>query len=193
MYNSWEDLKNNCIKCKKCQLCETRTNVVFGDGSPKSEVVFIGEGPGEQEDLQGLPFVGRSGQLLTKMLKAIDLERNSNIYITNIVKCRPPKNRDPLIEEQERCIEWLNEQLHIISPKIIVALGRIAAMKIVKSDIKITKEHGIFYEKDNITFMATFHPAALLRNPDQKPAAFQDFLNLRDKIKQVCTCTYNNI
>ena len=182
MFKSWEELKSNCVMCQKCELCKTRTNVVFGVGSPSAEVVFIGEGPGEQEDLQGMPFVGRSGQLLDKMLQAVDLYRDKNIYIANIVKCRPPKNRDPLPQEQESCISWLNEQLNFIKPKIIVALGRIAAMKYVKPDIKITKEHGIFYEKDGITFMATLHPAALLRNPLNKPMVFKDFLKIFMKI-----------
>lgn len=190
MAELWEELKSNCLNCKKCELCRARTNVVFGVGNPKSEIVFIGEGPGEQEDLQGIPFVGRSGQLLDKMLQAIDLYRNENIYIANIVKCRPPKNRDPLPEEQESCMDWLDAQLKFIKPKIIVTLGRIAAMKFVKPDIKITKEHGIFYEKGSITFMATLHPAALLRNPLNKPMVFQDFLNLRDKIKKICNSTY---
>lgn len=191
MYDSWENLKNDCIKCTKCELCKTRTNVVFGIGNPKSEVMFIGEGPGEQEDLQGLPFVGRSGQLLDKMLKAVDLDRNKNIYIANIVKCRPPQNRDPLQEEQDCCIDWLRNQTLLINPKIIVCLGRIAAMKIINPNIKITKQHGEFINKNGIIMTATLHPAALLRNPAQKPAAFQDFLDLREKIKEVCSHTYS--
>lgn len=190
MYESWEELKNCCLACKKCELCKTRTNVVFGIGNPKSEVVFIGEGPGEQEDLKGAPFVGRSGQLLDKMLQAIDLYRDKNIYIANIVKCRPPGNRDPIPEEQKSCMDWLNLQLEFIKPKIIVALGRIAAMKFINPNIKITKEHGIFYEKDGITLMATLHPAALLRNPLNKPMVFQDFLNLRSEIQKRCIFTY---
>lgn len=190
MYESWEELKNCCLACKKCELCKTRTNVVFGIGNPKSEVVFIGEGPGEQEDLKGAPFVGRSGQLLDKMLQAIDLYRDKNIYIANIVKCRPPGNRDPLPEEQKSCMDWLNLQLEFIKPKIIVALGRIAAMKFINPNIKITKEHGIFYEKDGVTLMATLHPAALLRNPLNKPMVFQDFLNLRSEIQKRCIFTY---
>ncbi len=190
MDNSWESLKNQCMTCQKCDLCKTRKNVVFGIGNPRSEVVFIGEGPGEQEDIQGKPFVGRSGQLLDKMLKAVDLSRDENIYIANIVKCRPPKNRDPLPAEQDSCIKWLDKQLDFIKPKIIVTLGRIAAMKFVKPDIKITQEHGVFYDRDGTIFMATLHPAALLRNPARKPMAFQDFLNLREKIKEVCKHTY---
>lgn len=191
MYNSWKELKKECLKCEKCKLCETRHNIVFGVGNPKAEVLFIGEGPGENEDLQGEPFVGRAGKLLDKMLEAVDLNRNKNIYIANIVKCRPPQNRDPQLEEQEACIEWLRNQVALIKPKIIVCLGRIAAMKIIKPDIKITKEHGIFFKKGNFLMMPTLHPAALLRNPRQKPEAFSDFIKLREKIKEVCPNTYS--
>ena len=185
MYDNFEELKENCLNCRKCGLCETRTNVVVGVGNPRAKVLFIGEGPGENEDLQGEPFVGRGGQLLDKMLAAVDLDRKKNIYIANIVKCRPPKNRDPLPEEQEACIEWLRNQVALIRPKIIVCLGRIAAMRIIKPDMKITKEHGQFFEKNGILMMATLHPAALLRNPNQKPAAFEDFLKLREKIDEL--------
>lgn len=185
MFENWEDLKENCLNCRKCGLCETRTNVVVGVGNPAARVLFIGEGPGENEDLQGEPFVGRGGQLLDKMLAAVDLDRRTNIYIANIVKCRPPKNRDPLPEEQEACIDWLRNQVALIRPKIIVCLGRIAAMRIIKPDMKITKEHGQFFEKNGTLLMATLHPAALLRNPNQKPAAFEDFLKLREKIDEL--------
>ena len=176
-------------------LCETRTNVVVGVGNPRSKVMFIGEGPGENEDLQGEPFVGRGGQLLDKMLAAVDLDRKTNVYIANIVKCRPPKNRDPLPEEQEACIGWLRNQVALIRPKIIVCLGRIAAMRIIKPDMKITREHGQFFEKNGTLMMATLHPAALLRNPNQKPAAFEDFLKLREKIDELrldVAKTYDN-
>ena len=185
MYDNFEELKENCLNCRKCGLCETRTNVVVGVGNPRSGILFIGEGPGENEDLQGEPFVGRGGQLHDKMLAAVDLDRKKNIYIANIVKCRPPKNRDPLPEEQEACIEWLRNQVALIRPKIIVCLGRISAMRIIKPDIKITKEHGQFFEKNGVLMMATLHPAALLRNPNQKPAAFEDFLKLREKINEL--------
>lgn len=185
MYTNWTELETACKACEKCELCQTRTHVVFGMGNPQSDILFIGEGPGENEDLEGLPFVGRSGQLLDKMLAAIDLDRNKNIYIANIVKCRPPKNRDPLPEEQEACIDWLRNQVMIMRPKIIVCLGRIAAMKLIKPDMKITKEHGIFFEKNGVLMMATLHPAALLRNPSNKPAAFEDFLKLRAKIDEL--------
>ena len=185
-------LREECLKCQKCGLCKTRTNVVFGTGVDNAEVMFIGEGPGENEDLQGEPFVGRGGQLLDKMLAAVDLDRKKNIYIANIVKCRPPQNRDPLPEEQDQCIQWLREQFKVLRPKIIVCLGRIAAAKIIKPDFKIMKEHGVFFEKNGVLMMAILHPAALLRNPNNKPAAFEDFLKLQEKIKEVCDHTYTN-
>ncbi|MEE0264716.1 MAG: uracil-DNA glycosylase [Acutalibacteraceae bacterium] len=192
MVENLTQLKDICSGCQKCELGKTRTNLVFGVGVENAEVMFIGEGPGENEDLQGEPFVGRGGQLLDKMLNAIDLDRHKNIYIANMVKCRPPKNRDPLPEEQEQCINWLRNQVKIIKPKIIVCLGRVAATRLIKSDMKITKEHGIFFEKNGVIMMATLHPAALLRNPNNKPGAFEDFQKLREKIKEVCTHTYND-
>ena len=195
MFDNFEELRENCLNCRQCGLCETRTNVVVGVGNPRSKVMFIGEGPGENEDLQGEPFVGRGGQLLVKMLAAVALDRKTNVYIANIVKCRPPKNRDPLPEEQEACIGWLRNQVALIRPKIIVCLGRIAAMRIIKPDMKITREHGQFFEKNGTLMMATLHPAALLRNPNQKPAAFEDFLKLREKIDELrldVAKTYDN-
>lgn len=189
-YNSLEELKNDCLFCKKCALCETRRHVVVGVGSETAEVMFIGEGPGENEDLQGEPFVGLAGQLLDKMLYAVDLDRKKNIYIANIVKCRPPYNRDPKPGEQEMCIDWLRAQVRLIKPKIIVCLGRIAACRIIREDFKITREHGQWLEKGGILMTAMFHPAAVLRDPGKKPAAFEDFLRLREKIKEVCERTY---
>lgn len=193
MYDSFEKLRSICNNCSKCDLCKTRNNVVFGVGNENAEVMFIGEGPGEQEDLQGEPFVGRAGKLLDKMLFDIDLDRHKNIYIANIVKCRPPKNRDPLEEEQDMCIDYLRNQTLLIKPKIIVCLGRIAAMKIINPNIKITREHGIFTEKKGIYMMAMLHPAAVLRNPNQTEEAFKDFLTLQEKIKEVCTHTYTKL
>lgn len=185
MFHQWTELENACLDCHKCELGATRNHVVFGTGNPKAKVLFVGEGPGENEDLQGEPFVGRGGQLLDKMLAAVDLDRKTNVYITNIVKCRPPHNRDPKPEEQEACINWLRNQFALIRPQILVCLGRIAAMKLIKPDFRITKEHGIFFEKGGILMMATLHPAALLRNPAQKPAAFEDYLKLRQKIDEL--------
>ncbi len=185
MYQDWQQLEEACCGCERCALGKTRTNLVFGEGNPQAKVLFIGEGPGEQEDLQGKPFVGRSGQLLDKYLDAIDLDRHKNIYIANIIKCRPPKNRDPLPEEQEQCIGWLREQTRLLRPKIIVCLGRIAAMRIMDPKIKITRQHGQWIQKGGIWMMATLHPAALLRDPRKKEDAFSDFLGLRDKIKEL--------
>ena len=191
-YTSWDELKTNCSNCTKCELCQKRTQVVFGCGNPSAEVMFIGEGPGEREDALGEPFVGRSGKLLEQMLNEIGLDRTKNIYIANIVKCRPPENRDPLLEEQEACINWLRNQVMLIKPKIIVAVGRISANKIIDASIKITKQHGMFYKKKNIWMMPTIHPASLLRNPSQKELVHQDLLNLKDKILEICTHTYIN-
>ena len=185
MYNNFTELKDNCLQCKACELCRDRHNVVFGVGNENADIMFIGEGPGQNEDLQGEPFVGLAGQLLDKYLKAIDLDRSKNIYIANIVKCRPPHNRDPKPEEQDACINWLRNQVKLVNPKIIVCLGRIAAMKIIKPDFRITREHGIFFQKGHTLVMATLHPAALLRNPAQKPAAFDDYIKLRDKINEL--------
>ena len=178
-----ELLRQECLACRQCGLCETRTNVVFGVGVPEAEVMFVGEGPGANEDATGQPFVGRAGQLLDLMLDAVELSRERNIYIANIVKCRPPGNRDPLPEEQDLCIEWLRKQVAIIQPKVIVCLGRVAAARIIKPDIKITREHGELIEKNGVMMMATLHPAALLRDPNKKPEAFEDFLKLRDYLK----------
>ena len=190
MFENWEELENNCLKCTKCKLCETRTNLVFGYGNKNSEIMFVGEGPGEREDAMGMPFVGRSGKLLDAMLSEINLSREKNIYICNIVKCRPPQNRDPAPDEQDLCITWLRNQVYIMKPKIIVSVGRISAMKIIDPNIKITKDHGKFYVKKNTVFMPTIHPASLLRNPSQKELVKQDFLNLQQKILEICERTY---
>jgi len=188
---AWQTLENECRQCMECELGATRTNLVFGVGNPQAEVLFIGEGPGEQEDRKGEPFVGRSGQLLDKYLAAIDLDRHKNIYIANMVKCRPPGNRDPKPEEQDLCLRWLTRQVQLMQPKIIVCLGRISAQRIIAKDFKVTKDHGKFFERNGILRMATFHPAALLRNPTQKPDALEDFLALRDKITEICETTYD--
>ena len=184
---SWEELEKMCQNCKKCDLCKNRTNVVFGYGNIKSKVMFIGEGPGQNEDIQGRPFVGRSGKLLDSFLEEIGLDREK-IYIANMVKCRPPENRDPLPEEQEMCINWLRNQVYILRPRIIVALGRIAAMKVVDPNIKITRDHGIFVERNNVWLMATLHPAAVLRNMSKKQDVQLDFKKLRQKIDEIGGC-----
>ncbi len=183
-------LKNITLNCHKCSLAQTRTNVVFGIGNPNAKILFVGEGPGQNEDLTGIPFVGRGGQLLDKMLSEINLSREKNIYIANMVKCRPPNNRDPLPEEIDCCIDYLRLQFSLIKPKIIVCVGRIAAMRIIKSDFKVTREHGIWFCKKNVHIMGTFHPAALLRNPNNLPYAQDDFKNLQKKILEVAPQIY---
>lgn len=190
MADRWEELEKRCQDCRECSLCETRTNVVFGDGSRTAEIMFVGEGPGAHEDEQGVPFVGKAGQLLDDMLAIIGLDRTM-VYIANIVKCRPPQNRDPQPAESEACMPWLREQFRLLKPKIVVCLGRIAAQRMIRKDFSVTKEHGQLYEKSGILFMGTFHPAALLRSPQNKPAAFADFTALRDNIETVCKHTYH--
>ena len=185
----WDALYEECIHCQKCGLAETRTNVVFGEGDRDAEVMFIGEGPGEQEDRTGRPFVGRAGQLLDDMLAMIDLKRE-NVFIGNMVKCRPPQNRDPLNIEQEACIGYLRNQVALLKPKIIVCLGRIAAMKLIKEDFKITREHGQWIEKAGVWMMAMYHPSALLRDPRKRPESFEDLKSLQAKIREVCVRTY---
>lgn len=180
-----DELEIKCRECTKCGLCEDRTNLVFGEGKKDADIMLIGEGPGENEDLQGRPFVGRSGQLLDKFLASVDLSRDKNVYIANMVKCRPPKNRDPKPEEQDVCINWLREQFKIIRPKIIICVGRISAQRLIDKDFRVTKEHGVFYERNGVLMMGTYHPAAILRNPNNKELAFADWLAVRDKINEL--------
>ena len=186
--SAWEELKQECLNCQACALCETRTQVVFGVGDPNAEVLFIGEAPGANEDLQGEPFVGRGGKLLDDMLAMIGLKRK-NIYITNSVKCRPPENRDPMNTEKDACRGYLRRQVKLMQPKIIVCLGRISAAELIHEDFKITKEHGQFFEKSGVLMMALYHPAALLRNPNLKPYAFEDLKILQTKIREICEHT----
>lgn len=161
----WNTLKNTCQQCQKCALADTRNQVVFGTGNPKAKVLFVGEAPGEKEDLSGEPFVGRGGKLLDDLMSVIDLDRKRNIYIANMVKCRPPNNRNPLSSEQRSCIDYLHQQIALIQPKIVVCLGRVSATSLIRKDFKITEEHGIFYEKEGIEMIGLYHPAALLRDP----------------------------
>lgn len=185
MSQTMESLREAANACRACRLAETRTNVVFGVGNEQARVVLIGEGPGQNEDLQGEPFVGRAGQLLDKMLLASGFSRKSNVYIANMVKCRPPGNRDPEKDEVEACIGFLRGQVSVIRPAVIVCLGRVAAQKIIAPDFKVTKQHGQFIERGGALLMGTFHPAALLRNPANKPEAFADLLAVRDKLEEL--------
>lgn len=182
---NWEALERECLSCRKCGLCEGRKHMVFGVGNRKADVMFVGEGPGEQEDLQGEPFVGPAGKLLDEMLCIIDLYREKNCYIANIVKCRPPHNRDPEENEQEACIDYLRRQVALIRPKIIVCLGRIAAKRIIDPEYRITRQHGQWVQKNGIWMTAVYHPSALLRDTAKRPETFEDLLSLREKIREV--------
>ena len=186
----WEQLEQACRSCQRCALADGRHNVVFGVGPRDAEVMCIGEGPGENEDLQGEPLVGRGGKLLDDMLELIDLDRSRNVYIANIVKCRPPQNRDPLNTEQDACIGYLRNQVALIRPKIIVCLGRVAAMRLIREDFKISREHGQWTEKSGVWMTALYHPAAILRDPSKRPVTFDDLKSLQSKIRQVCSRTY---
>lgn len=181
----WENLKKTCLSCTKCPLCQTRKHVVFGVGNESAEILFVGEGPGEQEDLQGEPFVGPAGKLLDDMLRIIDIDRSQNCYICNIVKCRPPHNRDPLETEQEACIGYLRNQVALVHPKIIVCLGRIAAKRIIDPEYRITREHGTWVQKNGVWLTAIYHPSALLRDATKRPETFDDLISIRQKLKEV--------
>ncbi len=174
----WRELEARCASCHACPLGSTRTNLVFGTGSRHASLLFVGEAPGEQEDLQGIPFVGAAGRLLDKYLYAVDIPRES-VYIANILKCRPPRNRDPEASEQDACIGYLREQVKLINPAIIVCLGRISAMRLIKPDFRITREHGQFVRKGHYLMTAVYHPAALLRDTSKK----EDMLRDMERIK----------
>jgi len=169
----FEELRNEVITCKKCRLHETRKNVVFGVGTTKAELMFVGEGPGAEEDEQGIPFVGRAGQLLTKMIEAMTLSRET-VYIANIVKCRPPENRNPFEDESNTCIPYLYRQIEFIKPKIIICLGSVATQNLLKTNVGITKIRGEFVDLNGIKVMPTYHPAYLLRNPNMKKPCWED-------------------
>jgi len=177
-------LNSICSKCNRCRLHENRTNIVFGEGNPQTDLMFVGEGPGSNEDRLGRPFVGKAGHLLDKMLKAIDLTRDE-IYITNIVKCRPPGNRNPEESEIEKCLPYLRWQVKIIKPKIIVSLGSISAKELINEDIKITKDRGRIFTKGKIKFIPTLHPAYLLRNPNAKKDSWEDFKLISKTLKEL--------
>ena len=180
----WDVLESTCKACVGCELCKKRNNVVFGVGNRTADILFVGEGPGEQEDIQGEPFVGPAGKLLDDMLSIIDLDRKK-CYIANIVKCRPPGNRDPKEEEQEACFGYLANQIQLIKPKIIVCLGRIAATKMIRPDFRITREHGTWAQIYGIWHTAIYHPSALLRDLTKRPETFEDLLSIRYKAAEL--------
>lgn len=185
----FDSLRQQCAACQACPLGRTRTKSVFGVGPVKTAVMFVGEGPGQQEDLTGEPFVGAAGKLLDDMLSIIDLGRD-NCYIANIVKCRPPGNRDPMPQEQDACIGYLTEQIRLIQPRIIVCLGRIAAQRLISPDYRITRMHGTWSEKNGIWYTALYHPSALLRDVSKRPETFRDLLALRQKVRELAPEMY---
>ncbi len=181
MNDAWNQLYRECCDCTACELYKTRTNCVFGVGNQNADILFVGEAPGENEDKTGTPFVGRAGQLLDQFLYAVDIPRKS-VYIANILKCRPPKNRDPLPAEEDACMEFLRRQVRLIRPKMIVCLGRISAMRLIKPDFKITKEHGVWFEKGNLLITAVYHPALLLRDPRRKEEMLVDMKKIKERL-----------
>ena len=181
----FEQLKAACAACTRCELCRTRTNIVLERGSRTAKLMFVGEAPGKNEDEQGVPFVGAAGQLFDKYLEAVGIERDE-VYICNILKCRPPQNRDPLPAEQDACIDFLRAQVRLVDPKIIACLGRISAAKLISPDLRITRDHGKFYQKGKFLMCALYHPSALLRDPRNREDNLRDMLALKaeyDKIK----------
>ena len=180
----WAELEKQCGECRGCALWQTRTNLVFGTGSQTAKLMFVGESPGEQEDKTGIPFVGAAGQLLDKYLTAVGIDRDE-VYIANILKCRPPHNRDPLPEEGDRCMKFLREQVKLIRPKMIVCLGRIAAMRLIKPDYRITREHGTFVTKGAFVMTAVYHPSALLRDPAKKEETYADFKAIAQRMREM--------
>ena len=189
MTNEMRQLGLECMNCLGCELGRNRTNLVFGVGNDRAKIMLIGEGPGEQEDAQGVPFVGRAGHLLDDMLKMIDLDRGK-VYIANVVKCRPPKNRDPLPEEKEACAHWLKRQIEIVDPKIMICLGRIAATSVIDEDFRITRQHGKWFDVDSRRALALYHPSALLRDVTKRPDTFTDLREIRSEIRRLCPEVY---
>ncbi|MCQ9208139.1 MAG: uracil-DNA glycosylase [Omnitrophica bacterium] len=180
---SLESLRNEVANCKLCPLYKTRKNPVFGNGSPKARLVFVGEAPGRDEDIQGLPFVGRAGELLTKIIEAMGLARR-DVYICNILKCRPPENRNPLPTEIAACQEYLWQQLEVINPEVVCCLGKFACQVLLNQDLAITKLRGKFLDFRGIKVMPTFHPAYLLRNPGAKRLVWQDMQKIMKELKK---------
>ena len=184
MADTWGTLERECMACRGCALAEGRHTVVFGDGARDAEILLIGEGPGQREDEQGIPFVGPAGQLLDDMLEIIGLDR-TKVYIANVVKCRPPGNRDPLNTEQEVCLPWLRRQTALLRPRVIVCLGRIAAKAIIKEDFRITAEHGQWFVRNGVQMTALYHPAALLRDDAKRPETFDDLKSIQAKLREL--------
>ena len=173
-----------CESCQRCALGATRTNLVFGTGSPDARLMFVGEAPGEREDATGIPFVGAAGQLLDRYLFAVGIPRD-DVYIANILKCRPPRNRDPLPEEEDACIEHLRAQVRIIRPKLLVCLGRISAQRLIKPNFRITREHGVWFSRGAFEMCAVYHPSALLRDPSKREDMLEDMRSIAEKYREI--------
>lgn len=184
MYETWEELEESIKNCNKCKLCSGRKNIVFGTGNKNAKIMFIGEGPGADEDIQGEPFVGKAGQLMNKAFEALGIERN-NVYIANIVKCRPPQNRNPEKDEAEACMDYLRNQVILVKPKIIVLLGSVALKNILGEEYGITNSRGKWIEKREIWYMPTFHPAALLRDDSKKIDFWRDLKLVKEKLEEL--------
>ncbi len=182
MESKLDEIRASCLDCRKCELCKTRTNLVFGVGNENASLLFVGEAPGAREDELGVPFVGAAGKLFDKYLASLGIAREE-IYITNILKCRPPHNRDPLAEEQDACIDHLREQVRLIAPKIIVCLGRIAAMRLISPDFRITRDHGKFFSRGKYEICAVYHPSALLRDESKRDDMLADMLAIAKKYR----------
>lgn len=183
MYDNWEELEKSIIDCKKCELCNNRNNIVFGEGNKQAEVMFIGEGPGGDEDIKGLPFVGKAGQLMDKAFEGLGISRKE-IYIANIVKCRPPSNRVPQKNEAQSCLDYLRNQVMLVKPKIIVLLGSTALKNILGEEYSITQARGKWIEKKGILYMPTWHPAALLRDESKKIEFWKDLKQVKLKLEE---------
>lgn len=184
MSDRLNEIKEACEKCRGCSLYSTRKNCVFGCGNENARLMFVGEAPGEAEDNEGIPFVGAAGKLLDRYLFAVDIKRE-DVYIANILKCRPPRNRDPLDEEQDACIGHLRAQVKTIRPKIIVCLGRISAMRLISHDFRITRDHGKWTERAGVLMTAVYHPAALLRDPQKKADMLDDMKSIAKKLAEL--------
>lgn len=184
---SLDELNAKVLRCTRCGLARTRNNVVPGMGVEHPDVLVIGEGPGHDEDMQGLPFVGKAGVLLDRMLAAIGLDRKTNCYIANIVKCRPPENRNPFPDEQAACFSFLEAQIHILKPKMILCMGKIANEKLMNQNIAITQAHGEFFDYNGIPVMPTYHPSALLRNEELKRPAWEDLKKFKRRLDEIKT------
>lgn len=184
MYNSWEELEKAIQNCNQCKLCSNRNHIVLGEGNRNADIMFIGEGPGADENLQGKPFIGKAGQLMNKAFEALEIKREE-VYITNIVKCRPPQNRNPEKDEAIACMDYLRSQVMLIKPKVIILLGNVALKNILGDEYGITKSRGKWIEKKGIWYMPTFHPAALLRDDSKKIEFWRDLKQVKIKLEEL--------